>query len=477
MIYTICPNCEKDLSASAISPICDACGIDFELHKIARNMSDRHYNAGLKHAKKGNLTAAVNTLNISLQTDKYNTAARNLRGLIFFHIERVGEGLSEWLVSIKLQPEKNLAEDYITKFEKDVPLVEKYSSAIANYNEALVFAEKYSEDMSEIRLKRAIEILPNFIDAMNLLALHHLKKDEKAQATALIERVLKIDSGNKLSGRYYRLIFKKDYEPEQPTPSRTAATKVRQAPPTKQPAPQPSNPFSARTKDIIPKASPLSGILTAFLGMGAMFLFMYFLVVPGMIADRDQALTDATALSASIQVSLHNQINSLTEEVNELQIEAQNAQNDHDTQLSHLGQELNQMNVYLAAHHLSEDDPFSALLALDSVVASQLPPQLALLYNQIRDEATPIAQERYFLTGRDLFNAGSYAQARSTLELAAGLSTGESVTSGEVLYLLGRIAEGANDIQRAILYYEAAVENHPTQSRRNAINNRLNTLR
>ena len=483
MIYTNCPNCNKDLLESPESLTCAGCGLDFALHKIARNMSDRHYNAGLKHAVAGNLTSAVNALNTSLQADRRNILARNLRGLIFFHIGRIGEGLSEWLISIKIQPNSNPAEAYISQFEKDIVLVEKYSSAVTNYNEALVFAEKYSEDLSEIRLKRAIEILPNFIDAMNLLTLHHLKKDEKTQAAALAERVLTIDAGNQIAKRYYHAIFQKNYEPQPKAASQRAQAQKTRPQPTRQPAktPQTSNPFSARTKEVIPKASPLSGILAALLGMGAMFLFMYFLVVPGMVADRDQALADATALTTSIQTSLQNQINALNDEITDLQTQAQDDQAVSNVHVSSLERSINQMTVYLAAHHLSQDDPFNALATLNDINFTQLSPSAAELYSQIREEATPIAQERHFEAGRDLFNAGTqnYAQARNQLEDAARLAAANepSVVSAETLYLLGRIAEHTNDTARAILYYEAAVELHPTAARRNAINSRLNTLR
>jgi len=477
MIHMDCPSCKNPAANITCVKRCDECGYDLVLHKMAQDMSDRYYNIGLKRANDSNLTAAVKSLSISLKVNKHNVQARNLLGLCFWNVGKIGEALQEWKISAKHQEEDNPATGYLSMFYEDLSLFEKYSEAVLKYNEALIFAEKYSEDLSEIRLKRAVEISPNFVDAMNALTLHHLKDGDKIRATALVERVLAIDSGNDFAKRYYFEIFQKEptsaKEVQKPRTTETQKTR-----PQSRPEPKPSpNPFAARNAQAIPKASPLSGILSALLGMVAMFFFMYFLVLPGMMSDRDSAFFDLQQQAAVSQQSLQQTIAEHAATIAELEGET-------DELTAHIRHEStvvsdlqNTLIVFEAQHILTSGDPSRALDLLAEVSTAQLSTIARDAYNEIRTTATPLVEQIYFTRGRDLFNTGSHAEARIALERAALHVTENTVTSNEVLYFLGRIAEAAGDIQLAILYYESVAENHPTWNRRNAANIRLNAIR
>jgi len=464
-----CPKCAFLAENLTNENFCDGCGFDFTLHKMAQDMSDRYYNIGLERAKSSNLSAALKALNISLQISKSNTKARNLLGLCYYRVGRVGEALRQWRISSKIQPEENQALGYLETIGNDLKLLEKYSEALVKYNEALTFAEKYSEDLSEIRLKRAIEIIPNFVDAMNLLALHRMKNNDKTKAAALIEKVLEIDNGNVFAQKYYFEIFQKQYGETKPRPTKTAAEapKPTLAAKTKSAGTSP-NPFAGRTKDTMPKASPISGILLALAGMGAMFLFMYFLIMPGIISDReDEFNTREQGLNDTVS-GLNNDIYALNQNIEQLESDVSRAQGESDSLSAQVSDLTNTLQVHDASRYLSAGDPLRAVERLEMTDIVRLSLDMFALYEIVRAAASPLAEVLHLERGTYLFNAGNHAEARSALLAAAALDTPNSVASNEVLFILGQIEEAAGNYALAYEYFSLVAVDHPTWAGRQA---------
>jgi tetratricopeptide (TPR) repeat protein len=508
MMHMDCPKCGNLAANNLNGRHCDECGLDIVLHKMARDMSDRYYNIGLRRAKSGDLSAAVKAIGISLQIDKRNLQARNLLGLVLFHTGRIGEALREWAISLDFGPEDNRAKGYLESFNGDIPLVEKYSEAIIKYNEALIYAEKYSEDLSEIRLKRAVEILPNFVNALNLLALHHLKNGDKTRAAALVERVLAIDSGNEVAKRYYFEIFQKYPSRRHPSQkyssqrqssgqkTRTIGTAARpetlkdrivssfgpkgpkkeSKEPQESREPKSSNPFAARTKRAIPKVSPLSGIIAALLGMGAMFLFMYLLVFPGMLADRDRLLENLQADFDNTAIIARDMLEERDDTINRLNTELDEITARSQQQAATIFNLENELRVHNSLNYLNLNNPSQALNLLNITETEQLSETILGIYNHIRQTATPQVEQIYFTQGQTLFNLGNFAEARIALEHAALHALPASTIADDVLYFLGRIAENDGDIALAILYYQNIIENHPNSNRYWPARNRLNII-
>ncbi|MCL2620984.1 MAG: tetratricopeptide repeat protein [Defluviitaleaceae bacterium] len=449
--------------------------MDIKLQKMAQGISNRQYNIGLKMAQEGDLSGAIQTLLSSLQTNKKNTYARNLLGLCHYARGGVGEALREWTLSCHYQSEGNLAKSYLEDMGSDLPALEQCNEALKGYNEALAFFRDGNEDLAVIRLKRAVEILPRFVDAMNLLALHHLKTDDKTKAAAMAERVLAIDKGNETAKQYYFAIFQKHYGEKSARPIKTSRTEIKPQEKQEKPAGK-TNPLGVRTQRAFTKASPVSGIVSAILGMGAMFLFMQLLVFPGMLSERDEEFRTLQTQAINQQQDYQYLVNELNNDIQDLQTQIAQLDNQNTERLTQLADMENEMLVRDAQQLLNDNLPSEALTMLDMVDLSSLRDETLSTYENIRLTAAPLAEVAYHTQAVAFFNAGNHANARIAWENAAQHSLEGSSHGGDILYWLGRIAEIDGDPARALLYYETALDNWPTFSRRWQAQSRRNAL-
>ena len=472
-IHMDCPKCGGDGSPDII---CDFCGINMPLYEKAKHMSDVYYNKGLEFAKIRNLTAAMECLEASLQINKKNTKARNLLGLCFYEVGRIGEALQEWVISANYGDEDNFSRDYLDIFQEDLLGLEKYSEGLRNYNEALVFISQYSEDLAAIRLKRAVEIIPNFVEAMNLLALFYLKNGEKQKAAALVERVLAIDAENPFARRYYAEIFQKKAPMMQRPPLHSQeSTGAAPAPVQRGGKQSPFGPQSRRRK-AFGAWSPLYGILFFLAGLGAMFLFMYVLVLPSFLED---GLADARLLEAELNSRLSSQqmeIMQRDDTISRTEGELARYQGYAARQAEDNANLLNENRVNAAYIYLSRDLPHEALGTLYDVEVFRLSHDLRATYDFVRRTAMPVVEEYHFLIGQGYFNAGSYEEAKEALERAADHIIDDSVNAPHIFYFLGRIAEVQEDFAAAREYFQRVVYEFPASNRVTSARNRLDNL-
>ena len=480
-IHMDCPRCGGRQAANK-SPdaVCEFCSVNMPLYAKARDMSGAHYDKGLEMAKARNLTAAIEELNAALQINKKNIRARNLLGLCYYAVGRIGEALREWVISANYGADNNVAKDYLIHFQNDIPLLERFGDALYNYNEALQFMTEYSEDLAAIRLKRALEINPTFVDALNLLALSHIRAGERQKAGILVERVLAIDSGNPFARRYYREIFQKKVPPARKLRAQAEEMERNAANAQKQMQQksdrQNSNPFNAQTQRPAPKASPISGLLLFAAGLGAMFLFMYVLVLPSFLEDSiaenaalSAELNTRQAAHAEIVARRDETIADLEEELETYrQLAAHQEERNRDLQ--------NENWVNTAYSYLSQGLARAALIILENVDTTRLSADALSVHSHVMQTAMPIVEESYYQLGQSHFNTGDYDEARRNLERAAMHRTDDSVVAHYVLYLLGRVAEVQEEFSLARTYYEMIINDFPGSNRVNAANIRLNQL-
>ena len=477
-IHMDCPRCGGGFGTKGISdPICEYCGINMPLFAKARDMSNMHYNRGLELANGRNLSAAIEELTSALKINKKNIRARNLLGLCFYATGRIGEALREWVISANYGADDNVGKEYLLHFQDDIPLLERFGDALYNYNEALQFMQQYSEDLAEIRLKRAVEINPNFVDALNMLALLHIRNGERHRAGILVERVLAIDVGNSFARRYYQEVFQRKVPPAKRLRAQPAANTGN--PHERQDAPQKTerqNPFSVQSARPATKATPIYGLLLFAAGLGVMFLFMYILVLPSFLEDsvaetaaRSAELEYARAAHAEHASGLETQVTDLQAQLAGYQFSAAQ-QEEQNRNLE------NENLVNTAYHYLAQEFPDLALIMLDRVETARLSDDVLEIFNYVRQRAMPLVEVREFELGEIQFNTGDYDQARLTLQRAAMHSTDESTHAHYIFYLLGRIAEVQEEYNDARRYYEMIIDNFPDSNRVSAANTRLNQL-
>ena len=118
-----------------------------DLQKI-QFAANSYYNRGLEMAKERDLSGAALYLKRALQFNKYHTDARNLLGLIFYEMGETSDALTQWVISINLQPENNRADHYLDEVQRKPGQLEIASQTIKKYNQALFHAQGGSDDLA-----------------------------------------------------------------------------------------------------------------------------------------------------------------------------------------------------------------------------------------------------------------------------------------------------------------------------------------
>ena len=167
-----------------------------------RRIANAYYNQGLALARQRDLTGAAAALKNSLRFDKFQTDARNLLGLIYLEIGEAGSALCQWVISLNLQEQDNLAEEYLQRVQGSGGYLETADQAAKKYNQALVYAQNENEDLAVLLLMRMLDDFPNYVKAQELLALLYIRHEDYIKAGRCLYQVLKVDCYNPTAQRY-----------------------------------------------------------------------------------------------------------------------------------------------------------------------------------------------------------------------------------------------------------------------------------
>lgn len=200
-----CMNCGAFLMDKELD-YCPNCGCNVLIQKKVDYLSRQYYNQGLEKASVRDLSGAISCLKQSLIYNKHNIQARNLLGLAYFETGEVVAALSEWVISKNLQPNRNLATEYINKLQANSNKLEAINETIRKYNDALNLCREGHEDMAAIRLKRILTQNPKLIKGYHLLALIQMKEGEYNKARRTLRKAARIDKTNTTTLRFLREI-------------------------------------------------------------------------------------------------------------------------------------------------------------------------------------------------------------------------------------------------------------------------------
>ncbi len=183
---------------------CPKCGSNVSVQKQTLVLSGLYYNQGLEKAQVRDLSGAIDQLKRSLKFNKLNIPARNLLGLVYFETGEVVAALSEWVISKNIQPEDNIAADYIRSLQQDANRLDVINQTIKKYNLALRNCFEGNEDVSLIQLKKILAQNPKLIKGYHLLALLYLNQGEYEKARRLLKKAIRIDKTNTTTLRFLR---------------------------------------------------------------------------------------------------------------------------------------------------------------------------------------------------------------------------------------------------------------------------------
>ena len=456
-----CPNCDMMLKHGTI---CTHCGLDFVLLKKTVRISNRMYNKGLSEAKSGNLSFAIDSLRKSISYNNNNTAARNLLGLVYYEIGRVADACREWITSASALKKNNPAIKYLDTLASDSVTFDEYCEAIVKYNNALSYLAKQNEDMAIIQIKRALELNPYFVDALNILSLCSIIKNDRDTARKTIEAALAIDVSNPIALRYFMEV--------NPNHSRYDATRRR---------PRQKRPQSflyTKPKRMI-NVFHIASVLLFVTGIVSTALFFIFGVMPNTTDDLNDEIA---ALSRQLEIAAEQtdillaekdaEIISLTDTIEELR--------DRRDSMSEEYLRQDRVNTVETAYALSLEGKIEeAAKMLFNLDVSMLSLETKEKYDKmVYDTVFPAYTQSLYTNAQTRYNLSDYEGAKNFLTEAAAYATPGSVEMSNIIYYQGIIAQAEEDFALAIECFTTIIAEYPYASP-NVISNsqdRLNVL-
>ena len=434
--------CYKCNSVWSDEDYCLKCGADVSVYKIVVKASNSYYNQGLEKARVRDLTGAVTALKTSLSLNKKNIKARNLLGLVYYEMGELAMALSEWVISLNLKQDRNVAEVYIRKVKSNPNKLELINQAAKRYNIALAKAKEGGDDVALIQLKKVAATYPKFIRANLLLALIYMKRNEDERALKVLHRVLKIDRNNTLALKYIDEI--NGTSQTQPADGNEEYYKN-----TKR------KPLSGNDV-ILPRNSykePSSGVFTVvyiLLGVVIGAALIWFLIVPAKLQSSQHENND-TIKKYSEQLSGYSvEITTLEKQNEELTSQLDAANKELEQYKGDSGETALYAKLVEAVSEYLANDVDKAALALADIDVTQLPTQTAKdLYTTLEDKCNGGART-FYMAGLNAYNQKNYVDAAKYLEKAYELDN----KSVETPYYLAMSYFELNDLENAQKYVD-----------------------
>ena len=463
-----CYNCGCSLSEH---DFCTACGADVSLYKKIMQVSNMYYNEGLEKAGVRDLSGAINSLRQSLKFNKNNIEARNLLGLVYFEMGEAVAALSEWVISKNLRPEKNIADDYIDMIQSNASRLDTMNQTIKKYNQAYNYCVQGSKDLAVIQLKKVLSLNPRLIRAHQLLALLYIDSEQWDRAKKEVKKCLEIDRNNTLALRYLKevdLMLNPDASGK-PAVKRKNEDSVRY---------QSDNEIIIQPLNV--KEAKRSGIATLLnigLGMIIGLAAMFFLVLPGRIAEvKNEANAkiaeignQSDAKTATI-TELESQVKGLEAEINRVNRELEGYVGTDGT--------LSTIDTLLsaAASYLETKDAVAAAAGLDEISngidVTQTSEAFRKLYNSLFTVVGSELAQTYYKEGRAYYDSSKYAEAITSLTGAVYYDE----SNVEALYYLAQAYRKNKDTANAISTYQKVVELFPGTERATKSQEYINQL-
>jgi len=439
----VCPYCGEQVDDKNR---CNRCKRDLSWVRKIYEKSNRYYVKGYYEAKASNLEAARTYLQKAIDLNKYDIMARNLLGLVYFEMDKMGSALKEWVISASLVKDNNIAKEYIQRIQ-DVPnRLSIYQDSIALYNKALTYLKQNNDDMAIIRLKKAVSLNPNLIEARNLLALCHIKEKKFYKASEQIKSVLLIDKSNLKALSYlHELSFEEEgkaqpYELEY--------------------IPKQSKNNYVKPSRIINRGHILATYIGYFIiGAFCMFIVQASLILPNktktyetQIVELKDSETKTNGLLETLREQSGADISKLEEENQKLTQEKKDmelttskmAQKEKITQITSLK---------------NSGEWTKAAEVLYNVAPSLLDEEAKTLYSELKGEVYPRATAILSSEGYQELNRGEFVEAKSKLEKSI-LYEPSALLLRRSLYYLGLTEKGQENIEKAKYYFNTVIEEH-----------------
>ncbi len=451
-----CPKCGQKLNEKSH---CNSCNITYRSFRLIKEVSKSLYNEGLQKSKVRDLSGAVESLNRSIKYDKRNIDARNLLGLVYFELGETVMALRQWVVSQNIQPELNVASNYLKLVQDNQVNLDRLSTAIKKYNQALVYIRQNSRDLAIINLKKVISLNPKFVKAYTLLALLYVKEEEVSRAKNILLKVLLIDKTNYVAHKYYEDLFEDHKEEAVIVEPQEELNK---------------NKKKLRRQIAINQSVQQFAGLVFGVAIGAALIF--FLLMPGRVGQLNDEIDDyQTQLTESVDrvEELESQQTDNESKIRSLEAELADAV-EKNTNLSEKDGQVQQlmmsMTSYLQGDLVGAAAPLSAIDINESTDGV-----LNNLYTQLTEIVFPEVARTEYNAGYSAYNSARYQEAIDHLEVSVRYEK-NATYSHYAVYYLGRSYQFSDRPQDAIEQFKYLLANYPNSNTRGWAENQIRIL-
>ena len=455
-------NCVRCNGTLLINGYCNQCGLKDTFIAKCMHTSNYYYNLALDKALVRDLSGAVIDLKKALRYNKRNIDARNLLGLCYHEMGEVVSALSEWIVSVNLQEEDNIAAHYIEVIQEDSKRLDDVNATIRKYNQSLQLLKRGDFDLALIQLKKVLDMTPNYVNGHLLLALLYIQSGNREKAKKEIRKVLRIDVNNTLALKYYHEVagaagLSRHVEPKNKQEAKLIEKETKRLEAEEQ-RNRRVELFSGSQLSIdqyVESSSNIHVFVGLVVGLIIGIATMYFLFIP--------QKTDELASSYN---SLKKEYN---EEVSGKNKEIQNLK-DNETSLQKSVDELTKQlalatgengegnvleNVINAAKCVIDGDEEKAAQYLIKTNINDVDSNDAKkLYNQLSDTVLPAVSKRNYEKGYSNMNSGNYEDAVKYLTKAIEYDD----TNVDALFYLGRTYQHMTKYDSAKKTYQEGVD-------------------
>ena len=429
---------------------CSSCGTEIHVYEKIIRLSNTYYNRGLEKAKARSLSAAAEDLRYSLELNKHNIPARNLLGLIYYEVGEVVSALTEWIISKNLEPEKNIADEYIQAIQENQARLETINQTIKKYNQSLLYCQQGSEDLAVIQLKKVLSLNPKLVKAHQLLALLYIKEEKYDLAKKCLKAAAKVDKNNITTMTYLQECSEhlKDggkgsgkEKGDKDTVTYESGNDIIIRP--------------RRFKDNTTLMSVVNILVGAAIGIAV----VCFLVIPG-VRQRAQNDANSALVQANEQLStrdqdvqsLQNEIDSLNQQIEEAKASSSSAE---DTAAAY--------DALLKAYTAYSDKDYEqAAKDLDGVNSDLFSDDAKTIYTEVFDTVKDTVLEDQYVSAVREYTNGNYEDAIS--QFMEIMNTDQSYKDGRAAYYLAHCYYQQKDGTNAAKWFQVVVDQDSASS-------------
>ena len=446
---------------------CSSCGTEIRIYNRLIRLSNTYYNMGLEKAKVRNLSGAAADLRYSLELNKNNIQARNLLGLICFEVGDVVSALTEWIISKNLEPEKNIADEYINAIQANPARLDTINQTIKKYNQSLLYCQQGSEDLAIIQLKKVLSLNPKLVKAHQLLALLYIRTEEYDRAGRELKRALAIDRTDSVSLHYQAELEQLAGRPASGGSQKEEKEKK-----------DGKNPdiisYTSGNETIIMPASykentGVNVVLNIFIGLVVGVALMWFLALPAKVQSVRSETADQIREYSDQLAARQAEVNELQSQLDALQ--GSGTEEDTQQQEETGGSYELLIDAYTS---FQAGDTESASTALDQVDPDQLSDNARAIYNQIYGSLHADEVQALYEAGSAAYDAQNYQEAVTNLSQVVDYE--QDYDDGYALYYLARSYENLGQNAEALDMFQRFADTHPGTQRATYANNAIARL-